>query len=133
MNDLHSSIKVNRAISPVVITTGNATLTSEIIDTLGYGSLEFVFASGVITDSTFTVTMYESDDSGMSGETAVADADLIGTEPVFVATDDNVLKKVGYKGNKRYVRAKAVQTGATTGGYLTAVAIQGHPRVAPVA
>jgi hypothetical protein len=136
MNDLHNNIKISRAVSPVVITAGDATLTSEIIDRANFGSLEYVFISGAITDGTFTITIYESDDSGMSGEVAVADADLIGTEMAFVgatAADDNTTKKVGYKGSKRYTRAKIVQTGATTGGYIAAVAIQGHPRVTPVA
>lgn len=136
--ELNSVIHQVRAISPGAITAGNATLTSQIIDRAGYESLDFLFASGTITDSTFTITIYESDDSGMSGETAVAAADLLGLAAgtntfTFVAADDDLVKKVGYKGNKRYVRAKAVQSGATTGGYLCAVAMQGNPRVAPVA
>lgn len=136
MQDLHNNIKASRGISPQAITASDSTLTSEIIDTRGYGSTEFLFISGAVTDGTFTITVYESNDSGMSGETAVADDDLLGTEPTFVGTtsaDDNAVKKVGYIGSKRYVRAKAVQTGSSTGGYLVCVVVQGHPRVAPVA
>ena len=132
-----SLFKSSRAISPGAITAGDATLTSQIIDRAGYESLEFLFLSGTITDSTFTITLYESDDSGMSGETAVAAGDLLGLSGAatftFVAAGDDLVKKVGYKGTKRYVRAKAVQTGATTGGYLCAVALQHAPRFAPVA
>lgn len=131
--DTYSIIKAQRGISPVAITTGNATLTSQIIDRQGYqGDTLFLFASGAITDGTFTVTVYEGAASDMSDETAVADADLIGTEPVFADTDDNTVKKVAYKGAKRYCRAKAVQSGATTGGFLTCVVVQGSPRYAPV-
>jgi hypothetical protein len=133
MRDLHNNINAARGISPAAITAGNATLTSQTIDVAEYGSVEFVFQSGTITDGTFTVTLYEGDASNMSDETAVADADLLGTEPVFADTDDNTVKKVGYKGNKRYVRAKAVQTGATTGGFLSCLVLQGHPHTAPVA
>lgn len=136
MQDLHNNIKASRGISPQAITASDSTLTSEIIDTRGYGSVEFLFLSGAVTDGTFTITVYESNDSGMSGETAVADDDLLGTEPTFVGTtsaDDNTVKKIGYIGNMRYVRAKAVQTGSSTGGYLACVVVQGHPRVAPVA
>jgi hypothetical protein len=129
--DLHNSIKVSRGISPVAITTGNATLTSEIIDTQGFESLEFAALSGAITDGTFTGTVYHGDASNMSDEAATTD--LVGSAPVFAATDDNVTKKVGYIGNKRYVRIKFVQTGATTGGFLTCVAIQSHAKNAPVA
>jgi hypothetical protein len=136
--DLTSVIKASRGISPAAITSGNATLTSSIIDRSGYESLDFLFLSGAITDGTFTITVYESDASDMTGETAVAAADLIGLTAgastfTFVDTEDNTAKKVGYKGLKRYVRAKAVQSGATTGGFLTCIALQGHPRFAPVA
>ena len=131
--DLHSNIKTSRGIDPAVITAGNATLTSAIVDTADYDSLEAVVMSGVITDSTFTCTVFHGDASDMSDEAACVAADLIGTAPVFVATDDSVTKRVGYRGSKRYVRIKAVQSGATTGGYLASVFVQSHPRVAPVA
>ena len=133
MRDLHNNINGARLISPAAIISANGTTTSQTIDVTEFGSLELFFQSGVITDGTFTVTVYEGDASDMSDEAAVADADLLGTEPVFAATDDNVVKKVGYKGGKRYVRAKVLQAGATTGGYLSAMAFQGHAHTAPVA
>lgn len=133
MKDLHNNIKVLSAIAPAAIVAADATKTSAIIDTKDFKSLEFAVQSGAITDGTFTGTVYESDADDMTGETAVAAADLIGTAPVFIATEDNVVKKVGYIGTKRYVRIKMVQSGATTGGFISAQAIQGDPRVAPVA
>ena len=137
MRDLHSNIKVSPAIDPAVITAGNATLTSAIIDTAGYDSLEFAFCSGAVTDGTFTITVFEGDASNMSDEVAVtSSASLLGSAITFVgatAADDSAVKRIGYRGNKRYVRVKAVQSGATTGGYLAAVAIQGAPMSAPVA
>lgn len=132
MVDLHNNINAARGISPAAITTGNATLTGQTIDVREYGSLEFCFQAGAITDGTFTVTMYEGDSSDMSDESAVDDADLLGTEPTFTSSDANATKRVGYKGNKRYVRVKAVQSGATTGGFLACVVVQGHPKTAPV-
>lgn len=133
MPDLHNNINAARGISPAAIISANGTTTSQTIDVVEYGSVEFLFLSGTITDGTFTVTLYEGDASDMSDEAAVADADLLGTEPVFAATDDNTVKRVGYKGNKRYVRAKVVQAGATTGGFLACIVAQGHPKLAPVA
>lgn len=136
--DLHSYIKVSRALSPAAILTGNGTSTTQIIDRLNYESLTFLFAAGAVTDGTWTVTVYESSASDMTGETAVAAADLIGLAAAantftITTTDANTVKKVGYKGSKRYVRAKAVQTGATTGGFLAVVAVQSSPAYAPVA
>lgn len=129
--DLHNSIKVTPAINPAAAITGNATTTSSTIDTQGFESLEFVLQSGTITDGSFAVTLYEGDAANMSDE-AVA-SDTLGAAVNFAATDDNVVKKVGYRGSKRYVRLKLVQTGATSGGFVSAVAVQGHARNAPVA
>jgi hypothetical protein len=133
MRDLHNNTSGARGISPAAIISANGTTTGQTIDTLGFGSVEFFFQSGAITDGTFTVTLYEGDAANMSDEAAVADVDLLGTEPVFADTDDNAVKRVGYIGNKRYVRAKVVQAGATTGGFLSCLVVQGHPKTAPVA
>jgi hypothetical protein len=133
MRDLHNNLNAARGISPAAIISANGTTTGQTIDVADYGSVEFLFLSGAITDGTFTVTLYEGDASDMSDETAVADADLLGTEPVFASTDDNEVQKVGYIGSKRYVRAKVVQAGATTGGFICCIVAQGHPKTAPVA
>jgi hypothetical protein len=133
MRDLHNNISGVRGISPAAILTANGATTGQTIDVSEFGSVEFFFQSGAITDGTFTVTVYEGDASDMSDEASVADADLLGTEPVFTSADANTVKRVGYKGNKRYVRAKVVQAGATTGGFISSIVVQGHPKTAPVA
>lgn len=133
MNDLHNNLKATLAIGPAVITAANATRTGATIDNQGFGSTEYVVMSGVITDGTLTYTMFEGNAANMSDEGAVAASDLIGANPVLLATDDSLTKKVGYRGSKRYTRMKEVQTGATTGGYAVVVAIQGTARNAPVA
>jgi hypothetical protein len=131
--DLHNNLKLTPAINPAAAITANGTTTSATIDTQGFASLEFSCHSGAITDGTFTGTVYEGDASNMSDEAAVDAADLLGSAPAFAASDDNVVKKVGYRGSKRYVRIKFVQAGATSGGFLAATAVQGHARNAPVA
>jgi hypothetical protein len=129
--DLHNNVKLSPALNPGAAITGNATTTSAIIDTQGFESLEFAVQSGLITDGSFACTVYEGDAANMSDE-AVA-TELLGAAPAFAATDDNAVKKVGYRGSKRYVRLKVVQAGATAGGFLAATAVQGHARNAPVA
>jgi hypothetical protein len=49
----------------------------------------------------------------------------------FAATDDNVVKKIGYRGSKRYCRVVATQSGATTGGFLSATCVQSDARNQP--
>ena len=135
--DLHNAIKVSPAINPGAIITGNGTTTGATIDRQGFKSLEFIIQTGTVTDGAWVITVYEGDASNMSDEAAVALASVIppvaGTSTVAIAaTDDNVTKKIGYVGTKRYVRIKAVQSGATTGGYLAATAVQGAPHLKPV-
>jgi len=133
MKDIHNRIKTSPLINPAAAITGNGTTTSAIIDTQGFDATELVVQSGTITDGSFTGTVYEGDASNMSDEAAVAAADLLGSNPTFAAADDNVVKKVGYIGNKRYIRIKLVQAGATSGGFLAGSAVQSDARNNPVA
>lgn len=136
MRDLHNNIDVRRVISPVSVADTTAQV-GQIIDRQGYHSLEYVIATGSIADAdaTFAVLLEESDDSGMSGATAVADADLIGTEALagFQFDDDNETRKLGYKGHKRYTRLTITPSANASAALLSAVAVLGHPDSAPTA
>ena len=69
---------------------------------------------GLWTDGTHTFEVQESDDD--TSYTAVAAADLQGTEPVVDdATDDAQVYELGYLGSKRYLRAISTVASATTG------------------
>ncbi len=130
--DLHNNVKVTIGIAPIAL-TGNATTAAATVDTQGFESLEVVVASGVITDGTLTPQFFEGDASNMSDEAQVAAGDLIGTMAQFATTDDGVIRKIGYKGGKRYFRAKIVGAGQTTGGLCAVTYVQGHAHNAPVA
>jgi hypothetical protein len=134
MRDLHNNIKVESALNVSSITT-NTTTVGSIIDTQGYDALEFIMRSGTLTDGTFTPLIEEGDAANLSDATAVADADLLGTEAAaaFILTDDNAVKKVGYIGNKRYVRLSVVSTGITSGGTMSAISIKGRAADRPIA
>lgn len=134
--DQSSTKKIVPCINPAAGITGNATTTGAIIDSAGYESLTFLAQTGVVTDGSFAITVYAGNASNMSDEVALTGSDLIGaTSPgiAIAVTDDNVCERVGVNVNsvaKRYYRIKAVQTGATTGGFLAACAILENPRVA---
>lgn len=135
MRDLHNNVKVTPVIHPVAIVNANGVTTSDTIDTQGFQSIEFAIHMGA-SDGTLTPAVYAGDASDMSDEAAVTDAsELLGTiaGATFAATDDNKVKKIGYRGSKRYVRIKITQAASTTGTFFSAVAIQGHPVSAPVA
>jgi len=134
MQDLHNHIEVRRAISPVSVADDTAQV-GQIIDLSGFDSTEFLIATGSIADSnaTFAVLLEEGDNSGLSDAAAVADADLIGTEALagFQFDDDNEVRKLGYKGGKRYVRLTITPAGNASAALLAAVVVLGNAMKAP--
>ena len=85
-------------------------------------------------DATFTALLEECDTSGGT-YTAVADADLIGTEALasFQFDDDNECRKLGYKGAKRYTRLTITPANNASAALVSAVCVLGHPMVTPTA
>jgi hypothetical protein len=128
---------VKRGISPAAAVTDNTAYVSQIVDTLGYGSVEFLILLGANTDSdaTFAVLFEDGDDSSLTDHTAVDDAFLLGTEALAgftAADDDNKVKKIGYSGPKRYCRVTITPTGNNSGNIFIAAAwLLGHPHSAP--
>ena len=134
--DIDSEIKVLSSIDPAVIYNGNGTKTGATIDTQGYEALEFVFTSGVLTDGTWTTQVFGSNASNMSGEVQLTGANLVSADLSFAITDDSVSKRQGVNvaaAGYRYYRMKATQASATTGGYVSGVAILAKPRFMAVA
>jgi len=109
MRDITNNLTLKRALAPVVAGTDNTAYVSQILDTRDYDAVMLAIQIGTNTDVdvTFTVLLEESSDSGMSGQNAVADADMNGTELLagFQFDDDNECRKLGYIGSKRYIRA----------------------------
>lgn len=130
MRDGANSMQVKRVISPVSVADNTAQV-GQIIDRQGFEKLTYVLGLGSIADAdaTFAALLEESNDSGMAGATTVADADMVsetvGVAPLTAASfqfdSDNAVRKVGYKGNKRYTRltiTPAANTGAAVFGAL---------------
>jgi hypothetical protein len=134
MQDLCNNIKVVRAISPTRV-TDNTAQTSQAVDGANFDSVTFVLAVGSLADAdmTLAVEVQECDTSGGS-YTAVADADLIGTETGAALTfsDDNEQVKIGYIGKKRYTKLVVTPSGNSGNADLCAVAILGHARNMPL-
>ena len=139
-NDLHSNIKQVQAIIPAAI-GANATKTGPVIDRKGYGGVEFIAAYGSVTTTGTVATLVIKEGDVTGTMTSVADSDLIGTEalasllaatPRTAGTTKEVTKRIGYKGNKRYVQALIVQTGVTSVGCVSVDAILFNPSLAPV-
>ena len=120
--DLHNNVDILAVIPAVAVGTTGTGQTGTVIDTRGYDAVEFDISYGAITATaaTFTPVVLEGDVPGTL--TSVADADLIGTESgagIAAATrtdgsTENVAKRIGYVGSKRYVRVDVSST-ATAG------------------
>jgi hypothetical protein len=138
--DLHNNIKQVLAVAPVALGATGVN-TGRVIDRKGYAGVEFLLEYGAITTTGTVVTpvLYAADTTGALA--SVADADLIGTEALagLAASTDRtsgsgklVTKRLGYKGNKRYVRLNMNGTGTTSVGIIAASAILFNPEAAPV-
>lgn len=138
MRDLHNSVYPKRALSPVAAGTDNTAYVSQILDMQGYESAELVILIGANTDAdvTFTVLIEDGAASNLSDAAAVADAQLLGTEALasFQFDDDNEVRKIGYTGNKQYLRATITPANNAAGNiFIAAVWLLGHPRSMPTA
>jgi hypothetical protein len=136
MKDLFNHVHLVRAISPVSVADNTAQV-SQIVDRRGFDSAMFAILTGSLADAdvTFAVLLEESDEAGFSPSNAVADADLLGTEALagFQFDDDNETRKLGYVGNKRYLRLTITPAGTASAALVAAVAILGHPALMPTA
>lgn len=129
MRDLVHNLGVALALSPAVQA---ATIKGTAIDLLGFQSVMFVINTGAIASSgNFTVTVEESDTTTDGDFTAAPAATVIGSTLADPLTADGSFK-VGYVGNKRYVRIVATKNSGTSIA-AGAVAVKGHPLAAPVA
>lgn len=134
MKDLHNAIKVVHAITPQAVGTSGIAggKLSAVLDRRGYDSVEFVYQSGATLSAADTVVpvVYECATTGGTF-TSVADADLLGTEAALVLTAAKT-GKVGYRGNKPFLKIRLYGTGHATG-IVAASMICGHAEQAPVA
>ena len=133
--ELHNNISAVRVISPVS-TTGNTAIVGAIMDMQGFSAAEFLITLGTVVTSgtTYTALLEEGAVANLSDAAAVADADLLGTEALasFIDSEINTTKKLGYKGNKRYIRLTMTPAGNTGASTMAAVCVKGCPSIAPV-
>jgi hypothetical protein len=134
MRDMHNNISVLHAITPAAVgTTGIAGgKLSGALDRRGFDTVEFIYSSGASATVADTITpvVYEGETTNGSF-TSVAAADLLGTEAALTLT---VAKtgRVGYIGNKRYLKIRLFGTGTATA-VVAATAVLGAPAIRPQA
>lgn len=138
MNDLHSNSRAMLAVNAVALGATGA-ITGSIIDRQGYGGVEFIIAYGSVTTTGTVVTALVKEGDVTGTLTSVADADLLGTETLaslaagarVAGTGKEVTKRIGYKGDQRYVQLSLLGTGTTSVGIVAASAVLHSPASAP--
>lgn len=122
--------------------TISATTTSSPADLANYNAATIVWLVGVDTalasGSNWTWTLTESDVVG-SGYTTVAAADIIDGEKSPTASvlvdstaEDTLAYRLGYKGNKQFIKAVLTEAG-TVSGIHSVLAVLGQKRMGPTA
>lgn len=125
MSDIKNNIAPAITIAPGAYT---ANTTGTGVDLAGFDAAAVVITVGAVTSGAFSFEVQESDSSG-SGYTAVADADLDGTEPASITA--TTVTEVGYLGRKRYLRVVATDTAAGDAAFSVLV-VRANPRKRPV-
>jgi hypothetical protein len=108
---------------------------SDIIDMFCYNSLEFISTVGVSEPGApYAVTIDHGDDEALADAAPVPADSLLGTlaDASWVGGPggDNIARRIGYIGKKRYVRYTITPTG-NVGTNFGVVAVQGVPAHAP--
>lgn len=129
MRDMVSNIDVLNTIDPDDYTS---TVTGVVIDLQGFDSATVAFMVGTLTDGVHTVKLQHGDEVGAGDMADLAATDWTGRALDILHSDVN--QRVGYIGNKRYIRAVNTITGSpSTGVQLAVGVVRGKPGVAPVA
>ncbi len=127
MKDIYSELGIVAAVVPATLT---ATNTSAAIDLQGfYGAMVIIQTGAIGGSGNFTPKLTECATSGGT-YTDVAAADLNGsfTDPLAASS----VYKVGYRGNKRYIKT-VLTLNSGTSIVAGVVVVKGAPAIAPVA
>lgn len=140
MQELHNNIDISLAVGGTLTSTGSPSqLTSGSIDLQGYEAAELVatfldideLGGSPVGAASASLAIDHSDDG--STWTACVTADVIGQtitsngEAVSTTTDFTTIK-VGYRMEKRYIRARLIATSLTNGGVAVVNALRGRER-----
>lgn len=136
MRDMHNNIHPVLLFAPVAAVTNDTPAVSAIIDRRGSERLELILITGTDADAdaTFTVLVEDGDAANLSDNSAVADEQLLGTEVQagYNFADDAEVRKIGYVGDKRYVRVTVTPANNTGNFFIAGVALL-RPGLRPTA
>jgi hypothetical protein len=115
MQDMHSTIFVQKVLGPVVLAADN---TPAALDRQGYDAVEILIdvgIGGITFDTTNKIEFKVTHSDDDSTYTNVADADMIGVSSISSGIIKSLIAahaaaaayRFGYRGNKRYLKILA--------------------------
>lgn len=129
LRDLVHNLQATASIVPAARTDGSVLGAS--VDLRGFGAAMAVLSAGVYTDGVHQLKVQHSDDDVLFSD--VDASELQGElNEVDNASFSGKTQKMGYVGNKRYIRLVLTTTGSTSGALICAHVIAGKPGQAPV-
>lgn len=135
INNLRSTTVIKQCISPQAVSDNTAAV-STIIDTAGFTYVEFGILAGTLADAdaTFAVLVEDGDESDLSDNAAVADANLEGTEADagFQFDDDDEVRRIGYRPQKRYARITITPSANASAANIAAFALLAGAQQLPI-
>lgn len=131
--DISEKLAIAHTIVPIL---GNNTTegTGVGVDLRGYDAATVVFNFGISGDTlsgSLKVAPSVEESADNSNWSTVAAGNLVGAlTEIDDAAEDPAVQVVGYRGSKRYIRAKVTFTGTHTNGMpIAATVIRGYPKV----
>lgn len=155
----HGTIRNALKSGSLAANGSNQTINGSDNDNSAYNGVMFYIIPGTYTDGTHTFTIQEADDNGSgspSSYSTVAATDLItwqatsttvftpvkandanglptgNIQPQAISSSaTNIYQRIGYIGQKRWVRIIVVSTGVTSGASYEVIVELGEPRFMP--
>lgn len=144
MRDSLSNLHFVPALAPAAAAVADNTVQNgATVDRQGYDSLTFAIVTGALADAdaTFAVKLQHGDLANASDMADCATTDTTGhsssataiANASFTFADDSECRKIGYIGNKRYVRVVITPANNLAAAPMAAIAVLGHPAIVPTA
>ena len=134
MKDMLNLVHPMPAIAPASVADNTAQV-GVINDRQGFNSLTYLVALGALADAdaTFAVKLEHGSQPNLSDAAVVGASDLLGTTALaaFTFADDNKTRKIGYRGDLRYVRLTITPSNNASAALVSAIALLGHPAQVP--
>lgn len=129
MYDIRSRSEIESILEPQQLGV-SGTSVCDTVDIKGFEALDHCIVAEV-TSGSFSVALYEGDESDMSDESLVDDEFIIGEEGELVTGTGAQTVHIGYVGHKRYTRSKVTRIGASVDINFAGIAYKGHAKSSP--